>query len=301
MKRKLALACMVSALPVVGLMLVDLAAHEDKQTLIAADATNDRGVVTYRVTLRGGGFWPDETYPTETQIRAQLLAPGNKHLGNWRMTIYWRKVWDPQMKQEPSMTLGGWKNHAIGQEHQLEWNGQTIKVEQMTEEKTATVWFNGKQILSATNIDIKSKKSDSQMDTAALTQAKDLFQLIGDVEKDLRAAMARPQPLTSCCGPGGSGEVVCSGGYTYGSGSGLTRQSAQVAALQDTNLHCWNSYCTGCCQILSCQVYCISDVLPPLAGLLCSGNCSGQMCACKPGYIALPAPPKRSDLLKAND
>ena len=271
------------AVGAVGTMWIaaTVSGHEDRQTLVAANSTKAYGVGTFRVTQRNGGFWPEEgTYPTKSQVRAEILDSNNGHLGKFREVLYWKQVWEANLKPPRN------KNLLVGQDYELEWGGEHIKVEMRTEEKTTTVWYNGKQVLGAT-IDPKNKKAQTgpNDNPALLEQRKELFDITGAIEKDLRDAFPPPPKPITCCGSGGSGEVVCSGGYVSGDGSGFNKTAALINARNAANLNCWNQYCTGCCEIIGEQCWCVGDIFPALQGLLCSCNVVGRTCRCQQGYI----------------
>lgn len=69
-------------------------------------------------------------------------------------------------------------------------------------------------------------------------------------------------------------QVVCNGPIVRGSASaltdnGLSRSLLCAAARDDANTRCWNSYCTGCCRLDSCDAFCFqgTDYLCATAGI----------------------------------
>ena len=69
-------------------------------------------------------------------------------------------------------------------------------------------------------------------------------------------------------------QIVCNGPTVRGSvnflvDNGITRSSICAAAKSDANSKCWNSYCTGCCQLEACDAFCFSgtDYFCLMAGM----------------------------------
>ena len=69
-------------------------------------------------------------------------------------------------------------------------------------------------------------------------------------------------------------QVICFGPTVRGSATaltdnGLSRSLICAAAKDDANTKCWNSYCTGCCRLESCDAFCFSgtDYLCAVAGI----------------------------------
>lgn len=261
-------------------LVVTVSAHEDRQTLVAANSTKVYGIATYRVTQRSGGFWPEPgEHPAETQIRAQLLDANNQHLGKFRMALYWKQVWEPNLKPPQN------KDFLTGEDYELEWGHETIKVEMKTDQKTAAVWYNGKQVMGA-SLDKNKKPRNRPGDQPQLIeQRKELFAIAAAIEKDLREAFPPPPKAITCCGPMGSGEVVCSGNTVYGDGTALNKQGAILNAHAAANLNCWNQYCTGCCDLGGADCACLGALIPGLSDFFCSCQVWGRTCRCQQGYI----------------
>jgi hypothetical protein len=271
-----AAAAFASAIWIVAVV----SAHQDRQTLVAANLTKAYGVGAYRVTQRHGGFWPEPgEHPAETEIRAHILSSDNRPLGKFRMELYWKQVWEPNLKPPQNKDL------LIGEDYELEWGGETLKVEMKTDQRTTAVWYNGRQVLGASLDKNKKPQMRPGDEPHLLEQRKELFEIINAIETDLRQAFPPPPKPITCCGPTGSGEVVCSGNYVWGDGSAINKQSAILNAQAAANLNCWNQYCTGCCELGGVDCWCIGDVFPGLGGLLCSCQTWGRTCRCQQGYI----------------
>lgn len=65
-------------------------------------------------------------------------------------------------------------------------------------------------------------------------------------------------------------QVGCVGPTVRGTAVGdVTRSAICAAARADANLQCWNTYCIGCCQMDSCDAFCLlgDDYLCLMAGV----------------------------------
>jgi hypothetical protein len=76
-------------------------------------------------------------------------------------------------------------------------------------------------------------------------------------------------------GAGFNGQPSCGGPTVVGDSEGnLMRAIACQKATDDANTKCWNSYCTGCCRLLTCDVWCVTGnymcVMATVVGQACS-------------------------------
>ena len=168
-----------SALLVTGLGFL-ASAHEDRQTLMAAEKAKEWGIETYRVTQRGGGLRPSPTdpqQPTTTHLFAELLNAQGQALGKWQATIRWRRQRDETLKAN--------KHFEEAKEYKLTWMNETLEVKMGAD--VWTVSYNGERIRTG-GFGARSPELE-----AFIKDHEALFRISGAIEADLNKAN-RPGP-----------------------------------------------------------------------------------------------------------
>lgn len=250
-----------TALVVTGLGFF-ASAHEDRQTLVAAEKAKEWGIETYRVTQRGGGLRPsptDPAQPSTTHLFADLLNAQGQALGKWRATIRWRKQRDEQLKVN--------KHFEESKEYTLTWMNETLEVKM-----GGDVWaiaYNGQPIHTG---GFGARSADLE---TFIKAHETLFRISGAIEADLNKAN-RPGPAeVKCCFSGG---VICAGDASWGTGYALQRSEACERAAMAASNGCWSEYCVGCCAFSDCNAFCGGSVVG--ADFVCMARVKGTNCRC---------------------
>jgi hypothetical protein len=250
-----------SALLVTGLGYM-VSAHEDRQTMVAAEKAKEWGIDTYRVTQRGGGLRPSPTdpqQPSTTHLFAELLNAHGQTVGKWRATIRWRRERDETLKVN--------KHFETTKEYSLTWMNETLDVKMGNDQWT--VGYNGHRIhtgpFGARAPELESFIKDHEM----------LFRISGAIEADLNKANQPGPAEVQCCASGG---VVCAGTPSWGTGYALQRSEACERAAIDANSGCWNQFCIGCCSFSDCSAWCGGAIIG--AEFICTARVKGTNCRC---------------------
>ncbi len=250
-----------SALLVTGLGYLT-SAHEDRQTLVAAEKAREWGVETYRLTQRGGGLRPSPTdpqQPSTTHLFAELLNAQGQALGKWQATIRWRR--------ERDETLNVNKHFEDRKEYTLTWMNERLEVKMGGDEWTVN--YNGQRIHSGA-FGARSPELES-----FIKDHETLFRISGAIEADLNKANPPGAAEVKCCA---SGQVVCAGSPSWGSGYALQRSEACERAASAANSGCWNQFCIGCCAFSECSTWCGGSIIG--AEFICTARVKGTNCRC---------------------
>ena len=237
-------------------------AHEERQTLVAAEKAREWGIETYRVTQRGGGLRPspsDPQQPTTTHLNADLLNAQGQAVGKWQATIRWRRQRDEALKAN--------KHFEDAKEYTLTWMNERLDVKMGGD--TWSVAYNGERLRSG-GFGAASPELE-----AFIKDHETLFRISGAIEADLNKAN-RPGPAeVKCCASGG---VICAGDPSWGTGYALQRAEACDRAAQAASNGCWNQYCIGCCALSDCSAWCGGAVIG--AEFICTARVKGTNCRC---------------------
>ena len=238
-------------------------AHDQRETLIAADRGKAHGIETYRVWQNGGGLRPDSKdpkQPTTTQTHATLLSATGQTLGTMRLTMHWRKEHDPALKAN--------KFFIRAKEYELTWLQETFAT--TFDGDHITIAFNGTEVY---NGPLAAATADQTQ--AIVGPHLPLLQIGGAIEADLtKHYQSVARDVSQCCGME-PGDIVCSGGQYWREGYALQRSEACEKAVTAVQYACWNAYCIGCCAVSDCNALCFPD-----SDFFCIGKVKGTACRC---------------------
>ena len=235
-------------------------AHDQRETLIAADRGKAHGIETYRVWQNGGGLRPDSKdpkQPTTTHTHATLLSATGQTLGTMRLTMHWKREHDPALKVN--------KYFLRAKKYELTWVSESFTAA-FEGEETITVAFNGTQVYSGPVL---------AMPKDVVEAHTRLLQIGGAIEADLtKHYQSATREVSQCCGME-PGNIVCSGGQYWANGYALQRSEACENAITNVQIKCWNSYCIGCCAVSDCNALCVPDT-----DFFCVAKVKGTACRC---------------------
>lgn len=242
----------------VTVVAVYVSAHEERQTLVAAERAREFGVVTYRLVRIGGGMRPDARQLPRTQVRAELLGPGGIRVGRFTLSLTWRKEFDDIAKKT--------KPILVTKRYHLQWLDDVLVSEMDIQRQTYSLEHNGVLIYAGPFVG-----SEDHVRSFVETNVQ-LLSLIASVERDLKMALPHVQDEVQCCA-----QVGCNGQDRYGQGSAWLQNDACAEAIQSANNRCSNQYCWGCCAMNPGGCNCVCAAAP----FLCLCEIDGTMCGCE--------------------
>jgi len=262
-------AAIVSGLFGIGSRAVE--AHEERLTMAPALLSLDWGITTYRVRHSGRGTGAE-------RIAAQLLDATGRRLGEFARTRTYRRKAQPYTKIEAGVVKQYTMNKQLlhKEDIQLAWGNEILEVETDSFRGSFGVKYNGRHCGWATVTRESQEASPEILDI--LANRSELLSVAGAIGEDLNRAFPRPprESETCCC------DIACSGSNVTSNGWGFTSTSACASAVESCHTSCWNSYCTGCCEITSannCSCACLQGSFISTQFLcVCIGY--GTACAC---------------------
>jgi hypothetical protein len=159
------------------------------------------------------------------------------------------------------------------EEIQLAWSNETLEIETDHFKGTFGLKYNGRHIGWATVSKDSQSATPEIMDV--LSNRSELFSVAAAIGQDLDRAFPRPprESETCCC------DIGCGGSGVSGWGYALTSAIGCESAYESCHTSCWNSYCTGCCELRGCSCACLQG--PYISTqFLCTCIAFGNACSC---------------------